>query len=171
MRIVCLVDVDDVLNFCGSARERKRLWFHNGWIRRTAHLTRGTYKLLLNPEHGRWLRELTGTPVKLAWGSTWQDDANTWVGSPLGLPTLLVAPVTDEENKWKSVIPWAAENYDAVAWLEDQGPELYGAKCLLDCKYPGTPYKLVRVNEKLGLTIQDVTEVRDWARKLLYGQE
>lgn len=26
MRIVCLVDVDDVLNFCGSARERKRRW-------------------------------------------------------------------------------------------------------------------------------------------------
>lgn len=171
MRIVCLVDVDDVLNFCGSARERKRLWYHNGWIKRTALLPQGTFRLLLNPEHGRWLNSLADEGVKLAWGSTWEDHANQWVGSALALPTLVVAPVTDPLDKWKSVIPWAAENYDAVAWLEDHRAEIYGAKCLLDFKYPGTPYKLVRVNEKLGLTQQDVDEVRNWARELRDGQE
>jgi HAD domain in Swiss Army Knife RNA repair proteins len=81
-----LVDVDGVLNPLGRV---------SGDFRSHDCVVDGVlYKVRLNPLHGAALLAVAKeTGAALTWATTWEDDANTWIGPEIGLSPLPVVPM------------------------------------------------------------------------------
>ncbi|WP_431677495.1 HAD domain-containing protein [Kitasatospora sp. KL5] len=93
------------------------------------------YDVLLSPEHGTWLRELSGT-YELCWATTWQESANELLAPLLGLPELPVVAVNRyvrrpgdprirlaelfSGHKWAPLLRYAAGR--PFAWIDDVMP-------------------------------------------------
>jgi hypothetical protein len=85
-RPLILIDVDGVLN----------PWNRQGphWETHDAVSEIGTFRVLLNPEHGPMLLQLAQeTGGELAWATTWEHYANAEIGARIGLPELPVIEV------------------------------------------------------------------------------
>jgi hypothetical protein len=155
-----LLDVDDVLNPDFSATARKKLARHDGWVSQWCVLPEGHFRLFVNPRHGQWLRDLVReTGVRLAWGTTWQDSANRYVGPLLGLPRLPVAPMRAGAAKAPSMVPWTLGA--PFAWIDNDETELRIASRLADDI--GQEFLPVLVDARTGLTEEHIARVRDWA--------
>jgi HAD domain in Swiss Army Knife RNA repair proteins len=84
-----------------------------------------TYRVALNPEHGRELQRLAGC-FELAWASTWREDANRLISPLLGLPTdLPVVPLMqprfhDVLRSWKAeqIANWVGSR--PFVWFDDE---------------------------------------------------
>jgi hypothetical protein len=153
-----LVDVDGVLNPEFTAKERRRKCYHDGWLARSGYQEGRRFPLFLNPAHGPalWaLAEQTG--AELAWATTWNDNANAWVGPVLGLPTLPVAPAK-RWSKAETVVPWTEGR--PFVWLDD---EPYVVE---DCARFAIwqPHLVVPVNPRVGLTSGDLGAARAWLK-------
>lgn len=92
---ILYVDVDGVLN---PAR------FHQGYQVHAITLLGHTYRVYLNPEHGKWLKELAeDTGSELVWGTTWEKFANDHISPRLDLPELPYLTGLQNRKPWDSL--------------------------------------------------------------------
>jgi len=165
-RPLILVDVDGVLNVITSARERRRLCFHEGWQQRRVELDAGTFRLFFNPASGPLLTRLAReTGAELAWGTTWEEYANLVVGPLLGLPRLPVAPVADFPHKAHGIIAWTAGR--PFVWFDDE-PDAAEVTAALAADQA---HLVVSVNEREGITEKHAEIARNWLREFGQGQQ
>ena len=158
MRPLLLLDVDGVLNPDFSVKQMNKRQRTEPWKRQQVWVEkdRKTYTLFLNENHGpKLLTVAYGTGAELAWATTWNEDANKYVGPVLGLPEL---PVYHAElfNKPATVLP-ALEGRPFV-WLDDQLSVVNAANTWGGCG--------VKVNPKLGLTDENLEEATIWLNSL-----
>jgi hypothetical protein len=161
-----LVDVDGVLNVIGSARERKRLVYHEGWRSRKVDLPPGQFRLTVHPEHGPQLLKLAAeTGGELAWGTTWEDYANRYVGPLIGLPHLPVAPLPFSGHKARGFVPWTAGR--PFVWFDDE-PDAAAVTAELA---GDQPHLVIQVDEHAGLTPAHIATAREWLLALPGSRE
>ena len=155
-----LVDVDDTLNLIEfSSAARRHLGFHHGWRRGKAWSDGREYQLLVNPAHGRLLRELAAvTGAQLAWATTLEEAANRYVAPLLGLPRLPVATPAPVGDKAAHVVPWTSGR--PWVWLDNDEDELAQASRLAWAA--GQPHLCVPVNPATGLTARHAELARAW---------
>ena len=155
-----LVDVDDTLNLIGfSSAARRHLAFHHGWRRGKAWSGGREYQLLVNPAHGRLLRELAAvTGAQLAWATTLEEAANRYVAPLLGLPALPVVTPAPAGEKAPHVVPWTDGR--PWVWLDNDKEELATASRL--ARAAGQPHLCVAVNPATGLTARRAELPRAW---------
>jgi hypothetical protein len=166
MRPVLFLDVDGPLN--PYAAPRRRLPGYRtlrvrpaGWTWTEALVVR------LNPAHGERLRALAGR-YELVWASTWEAEANTYIGPELGLPALpfvhwptRAAGADGTFWKLRGVLERAAGR--PFAWVDDElGPR---DRAWVDAHYPA-PAALLRIDPARGLTDEDFLALEEWAESV-----
>jgi len=157
MRPLILVDVDGVLNVAASAKVRKRLVYHDGWVQRKVDAGGLTFRLCVNPVFGGWLRKLAAdTGAELAWGTTWEEYANPYVGPLVGLPPLPYAPVRDGAHKADGIVPWTQGR--PFVWFDDEPDAVKVTARLAGAQ----AHLVVAVNESVGLTEDHIAQAREW---------
>lgn len=130
----------------------------------------------LNPAHGPALQAL---PYDLVWATTWYEDANEWIGRPLGLPALPYVEVPHETGRrtladrlWLSTKTQAVTKYAngrPFAWVDDEITAL--DKRWVRERY-AAPALLHAVNVFSGLGPDDFSALAAWARDLpLHGSK
>ena len=165
-RPLILVDVDGVLNVITSAKERRRLCYHESWRQKRVELPAGAFRLFWNPETGPLLRNLAAdTGAELAWGTTWEEYANLVVGPLVGLPELPVCPVADFPHKAHGIVPWTAGR--PFVWFDDEPDATEVTARLAGAQ----PHLVVPVDESEGLTERHIAAAREWLRELGKGAD
>jgi hypothetical protein len=142
-----LLDVDGVLNPLGVGEAPGFVPYHLGGMR-----------VLLSPEHGRWLSTL-GDLYDLTWATSWERDADLiaeQIGLPMGLPVI----VFTDQSEWTVKLPDVSRYVGdrALAWVDDQiGPDVlaWAATRL-------APTLLVETDSRVGLTLEHVERLRAW---------
>lgn len=172
MTPVLAIDVDGVLNPDLSAKRRRSLAYHDGWLNRWADTPQGRYRLFVNPVYGRWLRMFAReTGAELVWASTWEDNANIWLCPLLKLDPLPVIPVRAAVEAGERMKPkvesgicklpviteWMAGR--RLAWLEDS--PVADARVDIGGQFGGTGL-VIQVDEKTGLEQRHLELARRW---------
>lgn len=178
LRPLLMIDVDGPLNPFGAMSDHRPDGYeaHHlltpGWV--ATQMTRNAewgyperqpvpLPMWLNPAHGPALMAL---PFELAWATTWEDEANTYLAPLLGLPELPFvawsAPrwTSSDGLFWKTpeVVSWAAGR--PFAWLDD---EITGAdREWVNARHP-LPTLLMRIDPSLGLHPEDFAVLKEWA--------
>ena len=150
-RPLVLIDVDGVLN---------PLVRHSpgpGWLERILLVQGSLFLVHLNPAHGPALLSLAAeTGAELAWGTTWEEDANLQISPLIGLPELPVAPANSGCHKADGIVPWTRGR--PFVWLDDapeaaeEAGRLAGAQAHL----------VVAVDPDIGLADRHLALARDW---------
>ncbi|GAA2995291.1 hypothetical protein GCM10010519_30510 [Streptomyces lactacystinicus] len=181
MRPLLLVDVDGPLNPCAAkpyrrpegyethrlmtprweAAERRRLTVWG-----LPHKAPKPLRVWLNPAHGPALAAL---PFDLAWATTWQEEANAFIGPLLGLPGLPYIPWSEPRPEpggrvfWKTpqIVAWVKGRL--FAWVDDLITD--ADRAWVEAHHPG-PALLHHVDPKVGLTAQDFARLADWSDAL-----
>lgn len=140
--------------------ERERLQAEGRPFKRAKPL-----RVWLNPAHGPALLDL---PVELVWATTWEQEANEWIGPVLGLPALPV--VNWPEESWPKQEPdglfWKTRtvaDYAAgrpFAWVDDQITMADWRWCAT--RHPASTL-LQHVHPARGLTTGDFATLDRWA--------
>lgn len=156
-----IVDVDGVINVPASYQVIRELRLNHGWRLRQVTLDAGPEMVFYNPRAGQWLRQLAQwTGAELAWGTLRREWANFAVSPLLGLGDLPVAPVRLDEPKAPRVVPWTRGR--PFVWFDDLEQE-----CELADELAGDqPHKMIRVDPRTGLTLEDVRSAGRWLRAL-----
>jgi hypothetical protein len=123
-------------------------------------------RVWLNPAHGKALLDL---PVELVWATTWEHEANEWIGPHVGLPELAVVewPVdnhrADDGTFWKThhVAEYAAGR--PFAWFDDQIEPEDVHWC--ERNHPA-PTLLLPIDPAIGLRERDFAAVARWVAQL-----
>lgn len=157
-----LIDIDGVLNPDWSNSQAKsrgvRVW----------HATSGgsRFRMLLNPEHGKWLLAMTDV-FRLAWCTTWQHEANGAIRQRLGLPELPVVEFDFASEDGPTKVPGIARFVgDApFCWLDD---DLYPIDHQLLADIP-SPHKVIEVPPWTGLGADHLEQARRWAVEVASG--
>ena len=121
--------------------------------------------VLLNPAHGAELLALTDR-YTLVWATTWEDEANEWIGPHLGLPPL---PYIDWPTKhgsapdgtlWKTqyVVEYAAGR--PFAWVDD---EITGRDRAWIARQGSGRSLLLQIDPRIGLEHTDFDALAQWA--------
>ena len=142
--------------------QRERLCAEGRPLRRAKPL-----RVWLNPAHGPALLDL---PVELVWATTWEQEANEWIGPILGLPTLPVVCWPEESARpeqepdglfWKTrtLADYAAGR--PFAWVDDQITMADWRWCAT--RHPA-PALLQPIHPARGLTAGDFAALDRWAR-------
>ncbi|WP_207401136.1 HAD domain-containing protein [Actinomadura roseirufa] len=132
----------------------------------------GRLTVRLSPEHGAWLRELAGR-LDLVWATTWEEHANQYIGSRLGLPELPHVDFSGYEpepgdprvpllqlprmRKWAPILRHADGR--SFAWVDDVIPFTVRRQALRHRR----AVRLVRVDAARGLTRRQVDGLWRWA--------
>lgn len=177
-RPLILVDVDGVLNPEFTSRERSRAVYTSdcglstctacGWIQRRVWVDGSQFRVVVQPRHGALLIDLArSTGAELAWGTTWNEWANTHVSPLIHLPKLPVAPCP-----WSNPVPGydypGKDRKPAVEWTQgrpfvwlDDAPDAAKQVAKL---VAGTSqeWHVVQVNERTGLRAADIEEAKQW---------
>lgn len=109
-------------------------------------------------------------PVELVWATTWEQEANEWIGPVLGLPALPVVCWPQESARpeqergglfWKTrtLADYAAAR--PFAWVDDQITMADWRWCAT--QYPA-PTLLQPIHPARGLTAGDFATLDRWAR-------
>ncbi|MFF8601758.1 hypothetical protein ACF065_27055 [Streptomyces sp. NPDC015232] len=126
-------------------------------------------RVWLNPAHGSALMAL---PFDLVWATTWEHDANEWIGWRIGLPREHNFPVIEFDDQFTIrpdgtyVKTWTVVQYAAgrpFAWVDDQIADVdrdYVAR-----NHSG-PALLHRVDPRKGLQHHDFAALSDWASRI-----
>lgn len=177
-----LLDVDGVLNPY-AAKPNKRPDGYNTfyvgkyWDAADKKLGKNYIRVWVNPSHGPKLLDLTDV-ADLVWTTTWNDHANDLVSPRVGLPTNLpVLHVDSYNDSYRSDLAgnaglrkvfyksWFVKNYVKdlpFLWLDDDHTD-YDTD-YLSC-FTTAPFKLYKVDPKVGLTDDDFTNIRNWFNK------
>ncbi|MFJ6730026.1 hypothetical protein ACIQPQ_34515 [Streptomyces sp. NPDC091281] len=177
-RPLLLLDVDGPLNPFAAPPHRRPVGYQthrmkpDGWIAQHAGTPEHRIKPLrvwLNPAHGAALLTL---PFDLVWATTWEHDANEWIGWRIGLPREQNLPVIEFEDqtvlrpdgtyvKTWTVVQWARGR--PFAWVDDQVDDIdrqYVAR------HHDGPALLHWIDPARGLTDDDFALLGDWAAGL-----
>ena len=173
-RPILFVDVDGPLNpfAARSTRGPKGYETHRmrpaEWAREYPDAK--PLRVWLNPDHGPMLLSL---PVELIWATTWEEEANEWIGPRIGLPPLpvVVWPADRGDGAdgryWKTrpLAEYAAGR--PFAWIDDQ----IGAADRRWCAehYPA-PALLLPIDPAQGLRHGDIAAIERWAALLEAGR-
>jgi hypothetical protein len=152
-----LVDVDGVISLFGFDPARPpagKFEFVDG----IAHF--------LSATAGEHLRELM-LSFELTWCTGWEEKANEYLLSPLGLPEPL-PHLTFELALARPAAHWKLTAIDAfagprraVAWIDDAHDE----RCAAWAAHRRAPTLLIGTEPAVGLTAEHVAELRSWARR------
>ncbi|MEU1525365.1 HAD domain-containing protein [Nocardia rhamnosiphila] len=157
-RPLLFLDVDGPLLPFGEDPERQP-----GTVMSDSHLSR------LSPEVGG---QLAALPCRLAWATTWEDDANAEIAPRLGLPRLPVvrwpepSAEHEREDRWfglcwktRTVVDWAAGR--PFAWVDDEITNADHA--WVATHHPG-PALLRHIASFRGLSDEDFAALDHWLR-------
>lgn len=164
MKPLLLLDVDGVLNPSAS-----RKWLDNSeFTKRNTTVSNGfTYPVWLNRKHGKQLLNLCDeNGLDLVWCTTWEDEANEFIGPRLGLPQLPVIKFGFNGMTWKfgSVLDYAQDR--PLAWLDDDFEMHRGYKEWFLDQRADIPTHLQQVLPKIGMTENDLAAIDRWAKEL-----
>ncbi|GGY15819.1 HAD domain-containing protein [Streptomyces xanthochromogenes] len=169
------LDVDGPLNPYAAKPHRRPVGYRThrlrpeGWIAQHPTSLRAYVKPLrvwLNPAHGPALLALADR-FELVWATTWEADANEWIGPLLGLPQLPVVtwPTLRETSPdgtfWKTpcLVKYAAGR--PFAWVDDDiGP----ADHRFVAAHHSATALLRRTDPRLGLLETDFTALAAFAQ-------
>ncbi|MFI6879853.1 hypothetical protein ACIBL6_41070 [Streptomyces sp. NPDC050400] len=166
MRPLLLIDVDGPLNPYAAAPTRRPDGYRTHRMRPAGweNPWEKPLRVWLNPAHGPALQAL---PFDLVWCTTWQAEANEWIGPHLGLPHLPVITWPDGARHeprdgvfWKTghVVDWAAGR--PFAWIDDDVTDR--DRAYVAAHHDG-PALLHHVSPRLGLLDPDFRALADWA--------
>lgn len=123
-------------------------------------------KVLLNPSHGPALESLGS---ELIWATTWEHEANDWIGPHLGLPELAVIEWIDQDIRnperlyWKTkrIVSWMNEHRPGVAyvWIDDETTKRDKEYIQYYSDGLGTT---LTINPKLGLKESNFDSLTQW---------
>ncbi|MGI5292875.1 hypothetical protein ACQEVF_57525 [Nonomuraea polychroma] len=126
--------------------------------------------VLVNPDHGMWLRGLLAARVDVVWATSWGEVANSFLGPLLNLPRLPVVGVGPYSGLvWgRSAKRGPVGTYVAgrpLLWLDDQlgGKDLAWAE---QRTAAGVPTLLIRIDPAFGLTPDDQACAEEWLARL-----
>ncbi|GAA3260198.1 hypothetical protein [Streptomyces lavendulae] len=169
MKPLLLIDVDGPLNPYAAKAQRRPEGYTTHRMRPTGWREAESTKPLrvwLNPAHGAQLLALADR-YELVWATTWKDEANDWIGPPLGLPRL---PFVDwpvmhgrapRGTFWKTQYVLEYAGARPFAWVDDDITALDHE--YVDQRHPA-PALLLRIDERIGLLGGDFALLADWAR-------
>lgn len=167
-----LIDVDGPLNpwAQSNAQLRKGKQY-------TRYHYRGSqnYQVWLRKEHGRQLLELADV-FDLVWATTWEEEANSFIGSKIGLPELpfipfkkLCPPEPPEPGlHWKTAVINAYAYGRPFAWVDD---ECNVKDSLYLFRWHPHPFLLKMIDPAVGLVDKDFEELRDWSERERFGDD
>ncbi|WP_370371547.1 hypothetical protein [Catenulispora sp. GP43] len=184
MRPMLLIDVDGPLNPYAAKRTRRPEGYttHRLLPPSWAEERRALLDLLgapdqrvkplrvwLNPDHGPALAAL---PFTLVWATTWQQEANEYIGPVLGLPELPVITWPEERVFpagglcWKTpeIVTWAAGR--PFAWIDDDITD--ADHDWVRDRHEG-PALLRRIDPAIGLVTEDFEALAAWAESVGTG--
>jgi hypothetical protein len=149
-----LVDFDGVLNpFAASGCPA-------GFVEYGLDVFPGEEPVRLNSEHARWLRDLTPR-YELAWASACVEDLNVYCERLIGLQPMprvpMPVPPFDPDLKVSAVEAFVGSR--AVAWLDDA----FGNVARQWARERKAPTLLLDVDPAIGLTLDMIAVLRDWA--------
>lgn len=153
------IDVDGVLNRMVTpavAAERGLLS-----VRLTPSTSTISFMMNLDVNDGPVLMGMTDV-FDLAWGTTWENDANTLIAPKIGLPGDLPVATTryHEYSKAKGVLRLAAGR--PFVWLDDALSAQDKQQIFAD----SPDSMVIDVNESVGLSAKNLKVARTWAQGL-----
>ncbi|MEV6219885.1 hypothetical protein [Nocardia sp. NPDC051833] len=172
-RPLLYLDVDGPLNPYGAKPEKRPAGYEThrltpaAWLDRHPNTPPARVKPLrvwLNPEHGPQLLALAEV-FDLAWGTTWEHEANSMIGPLIGLPELPVVEFTGSKRfgpegtffKTAPLIEYAAGR--PFAWVDDDIS--MRDRGYVERHHPGAAL-LHYVNPAAGLVDEDFVVLREW---------
>ncbi|RSM76755.1 hypothetical protein DMH04_36140 [Kibdelosporangium aridum] len=159
-RGLLLLDVDGPLNPFAAKPHRRPPGYET--FRKQTRMRR-SLRVWLNPRHGLLLRALAEeTGLTLVWATSWQHEANDYIGPVIGLPPLPVIEFTVRRDwKWPAVTEYAAGR--PLAWFDDQFDR---GRQNFETERGDTPTLLCHVDPASGLRDRHFEAVRAWAKRL-----
>ncbi|MFE7712763.1 hypothetical protein ACFU6I_45170 [Streptomyces sp. NPDC057486] len=166
MKLLLLIDIDGPLNpYAALSRRRIPDGYTRHRMRPTGWTVGPALPVLLNPAHGAELLALAGR-YDLVWATTWEGEANEWIGPHLGLPPL---PYIDwpamhgsapDGTLWKTqyVVEYAAGR--PFAWVDDEITER--DRAWIARQGPGRSL-LLQIDPRIGLERADFDALARWA--------
>ncbi|MEV7232643.1 HAD domain-containing protein [Streptomyces sp. NPDC051020] len=166
MKPLLLIDIDGPLNpYAALSRRHTPAGYTKHRMRPTGWTEGPALPVLLNPAHGAELLALTDR-YTLVWATTWEDEANEWIGPHLGLPPL---PYIDwpamhgsapDGTLWKTqyVVAYAAGR--PFAWVDDEITER--DRAWITRQGPGRSL-LLQIDPRIGLERADFDALAQWA--------
>lgn len=164
MKPLLLLDVDGVFNPTASRR-----WLDQSDFRkRNTTVANGfTYPVWINRAHGKQILDLaTDHDLELVWCTTWEHEANQFIGPRLGLPELPVIKFGWKGMTWKfgAVLDYAGDR--PLAWFDDDF-QLHAQYRDWFLEVRGDiPTLLHDVSAATGLVDEDFDTVAQWAATL-----
>jgi hypothetical protein len=142
-----LLDVDGVLNPTFSGGQRQKLLRTGDWLNTAGYAEGLRWPLFLYKGHGGMLlKAALETGAELAWATTWNEEANQWVGPKVGLPKL---PVLYAQRGAKPSTVLEQTKGRPFVWLDDEEYVVHYS----ELRQEGHG---VKVNPRKGLTQNDV---------------
>ena len=164
-RALALLDVDGPLNPYAAKPTRRPEGYTTHRIRPTGWVERKDLRVWLAPEHGpmllAWAAEFD---VELAWATTWEHDANLFIGPAIGLPELPVVEWGFTAFHWKfdGVLKFADGR--SVVWFDDDFDHFAEERAWFELQRRGVPTLLHHVDPRIGLTDLDLGVAGRWLR-------
>lgn len=153
------IDIDGVLNRYRAAGPQFAAMVHH--IGPSNAEPSFTYRMVLDPANGPKLLAMAEV-FDLAWGTTWEHDANLLISPIVGLPTDLPVAVTALAECSKA--PGVARLAGGRPFVRlDDDLDTYDRALLAD--YPA-PWLIVDVDPNAGLSDDDLAQARRFAQAL-----
>jgi len=122
----------------------------------------------LAPEHGPALLAFAAEhDAELAWATTWEHEANDYIGPAIGLPVLPVIEWGFKAFHWKfdGVLEYAKDR--PFVWLDDDFDRFPTERDWFAEQRKGQPpYRLHYVSPRIGLTSLDLDQAGRWLRSI-----
>ncbi|MEU7065022.1 hypothetical protein [Streptomyces sp. NPDC046161] len=168
MKPLLLIDVDGPLNPYAAKPQRRPEGYTTHRMRPTGWTeaeSRRPLRVWLNPGHGAELLALAGA-YEMVWATTWKDEANDWIGPPLGLPRLPYVDWPQMHGRaplgtfWKTqyVLEYAAGR--PFAWIDD---DITAEDREYVDRHHAARALLLRIDERIGLVGADFEALAAWA--------
>lgn len=163
-----LIDVDGVLNPYRAKPHRRPAGYGTHRLRPNGWADRKPLRVWLHPEHGPMLLDLAErADVELWWCTTWERDANTMIGPPIGLPELPVVKFGFRGSaSWKFAPVLDAFHGRPLAWLDDDFDDHPALLRWFVEQRSATPTLLVRIDPRIGLQPADLDRIAEWRQGL-----
>lgn len=164
IKSLLLLDVDGVLNPSAS----RRYYDKNNFRRRNTTVSNGfTYPVWLKRDHGKQLLDLCAdSQLELVWCTTWEHEANEFIGPRIGLPELPVITFGFKAFHWKfnAVLEYAGDR--PLAWYDDDFQLHMIEREWFRQQRKDIPTLLHDVSGATGLVQEDFDAVAKWASSL-----